>query len=277
MDKLSSSRSMLAIVTLAAAALAGCQGGAESVDSATQLLSTDGAAAVSSNDQSTIALTDETFDVVASPDPEAATSALLTAQILPIDGKCRKRIRDLSEPHTIIITLNECPGRFGRHVVSGTEIVRFSQGEGGVLHADFQSQGLTFDGRPATHTASADITFDGAGRHVVWQGAFDTTSDKGEAIAHASDLTIDVDPTQHCRTRNGSATTTIGGREIQTSIQDLRTCRDADGDAGCPSGTVVHTREPSGKEVTVSFDGSDQATITTPRGATFEATLACHE
>lgn len=276
MYKLVSSRSLFVMATLAAT-LVGCQGGGVSVDATTQLLSSDGEAAVSSNDASTVSLTDATFDAAASADPAAAASALAAAPPAPVDGKCRSRAIDPSDPHTVIITLTDCTGRFGKHHVSGQEIVHFTLGDNGVLHADFHSEGLTFDGRPATHTASADITFDGAGRHVAWQGSFDSTSDGGEALAHTSDLTIDVDTVAHCRTRNGTAKTTIGGREIDSSIQDLRTCRDADGDAGCPTGEVVHTREPSGKVVTVSFDGTDQATITTPRGVTFEAPLTCHE
>jgi hypothetical protein len=276
MFKLTSPRLTLSLVAVAAL-VSGCQIGGESVDQATQLLSSDGATATDTNAQSTSALSDAALEVVAAPDPVAAAGALAAAPGEPVDGKCRTRQKDPTDPQTVIITLNDCTGRFGRHHVSGTEIVHFTQGEGATLHADFHSQSLTFDGRPANHTASADITFGGATRHVVWQGAFDTVSEQGEAVAHSSDLTIDVDTTSHCRTRNGSAQTTVGGREVNSSIQGIQTCRDADGDMGCPSGTIVHTREPSGKQVTVAFDGTDQATVTTARGATFEAPLTCYE
>jgi hypothetical protein len=276
MIKLSSARSLLSLV-VAGVGLVACQPAADTVDQTAEQLSSDGATAISSDDQSTSALTDASFESVTSADPAAAVSALLAAPAAPVDGKCRTRQKDPSEPHTVIITLTDCTGRFGRRHVSGTEIVHFTQGAGGVLHADYSSQNLTVDGRPATHTASADITFAEGARHVTWQGALDTTSELGEAVAHTSDLTIDVDTATHCRTRNGSGHTTIGDRQIDTSIEALVTCRDADGDAGCPTGTVVHTRQPSGKQVTVSFDGTDQATITSAKGITFQAPLTCHE
>ncbi len=275
MLKTASSLVSLSIAILVAGAVTGC-GGAEDVDQASQLLSSDGAAAVTASDQSTGALTDATFDVVASADPTAATLALVAAPAEPVDGKCRTRERDPSDPAAVIITLHDCTGRFGRHHVSGVEVVHFSAGEGGVLDADLHSEGLTFDGQPASHTASAEITFSAGARQVVWQGAFDAVTDAGEAFTHTSDLTIAVDTITHCRTRNGSAQTAIGARTIESSIEGLKECRDADGDAGCPSGTVVHTREPSGRQVTASFDGTDEATITTKRGATFEAELSCH-
>jgi hypothetical protein len=277
MNKLASSRSIFALILVASGALAGCQSGSEGVDEATQLLSSDGQEAVASDDQSANGLTDAAFDVASSADPEAVAGALAAAPSEPVDGKCRSRQRDPGDPSTVIITLNDCTGRFGVHHVSGTEIVHFTKGANGVLHADFHSQDLTFDGRPATHTASADITFQGGSRHVVWQGAWEATTAGFAAISHSSELTIDVDTVAHCRTRNGSAVTTIGAREIDTSIQGLVTCRDADGDAGCPTGTVTHTGKVSGKSVTVAFDGTDQATITTPRGLSFERELACHE
>ena len=214
MLKTASSLVSLSIAILVAGAVTGC-GGAEDVDQALQLLSSDGAAAVTASDQSTDALTDATFDVVASADPTAATLALVAAPAEPVDGKCRTRERDPSDPATVIITLHDCTGRFGRHHVSGVEIVHFSAGEGGVLDADLHSEGLTFDGQPASHTASAEITFSSGARQVVWQGAFDALTDAGEAFTHTSDLTIAVDTTTHCRTRNGSAQTAIGARTIR--------------------------------------------------------------
>lgn len=279
MNSFASSRSRVALFLVLGGAAAGCQSaaGADSVDQATQALSTDGATVIDASDQSTSALTDATFDAVPSADPGAAADALAAAPAADVDAKCRSRAKDPGDPHTVIITLTDCTGRFGKRHVSGTERVHFTLGADGVLHADFTSQGLTVDGRAATHTASADITFASGARHVAWQGAWDTTSAGGEAVAHTSDLTIDVDTATHCRTRDGSALTTIGSREIDTTIQGLKTCRDADGDAGCPTGEVTHTGKVSGKVVTVAFDGSDLATITTPKGATFEKQMTCHE
>ena len=275
----SSPRSMLALLVVLGGAAVGCQSGAgaDSVDQATQLLSDDGASADAADQESTGALTDATFDAVSSAEPAASVSALVAAPLLAVDAGCRTRAKDPNDPAGVIITLHDCTGRFGVHHVSGEELVHFSKGEGGVLHADFHSEGLTVDGRPASHTASADVTFASGARHVAWQGSWSTVDARGAAVDHTSDLTIDVDTSTHCRTRNGTGATTVGGREIDSSVQDLVVCRDADGDAGCPTGTVIHTGKASGKSLTVSFDGSDQASVTTPRGQTFDRGLTCQE
>jgi hypothetical protein len=275
MTKLISSRSMLALLALAASAGCGSQA-TEAVDQASQALSEDGQTAIDANEQSSNALTDAAFDTAAVTDPSAAADALVAASSLPVDAKCRTRAKDPSDPHTVIITLTDCTGRFGKRHVSGTEIVRFTQGAAGVLHADFHSVDLTVDGRPANHTASADITFAAGQRHVAWQGAWDTVNAAGLAVSHTSNLSIDVDTATRCRTRDGAAVTLIGdAREIDTTITALTVCRDADGDPSCPIGTVVHANKANGKTVTVAFDGSAEASITTPKGVTIERPLTC--
>ena len=277
MTKLISSRSLFALFAVLGASAAACSGGAtEAVDQASQALSDDGQTAVDANEQSSGALADAAFEAAAA-DPAAAVEAMLAAAPPAVDGKCRSRAKDPSDPHTVIVTLTDCTGRFGKHRVSGTEIVHFTKGVEGVLHADFHSEGLTFDGRPANHTASADVTFANGARQVSWTGAFDTATAGGLAVTHTSTLTIEVDPATHCRTRDGSAVTTVGDRRIHSTITSLTVCRAADGDATCPIGTVTHTNEVSGKTVTVAFDGSAEATITTPKGATIERPLTCRE
>lgn len=275
MLKLSATCSILSLVLVAGAGLIGCGSGEEeSVDQTTQLLSSDGAEAEMTSDQSTDSLTDATFEALPSADVMMAADAVAGAPNELLDGSCRTRAKDPNDPNTVIITLNNCKGRFGRHTVSGTEIVHFTQGaDANTIHAEFTSQNLLIDGKPANHTATADITIDGDMRHIVWSGGFDTMSDKGEAIVHSSNLMIDVDRAAHCRTRNGTAQTTIGDRQLSTSFQDFKVCRGVGDVRMCPTGTVSHTR--GDKSVSVTFDGTNVAEVTGPRGQTFERTLAC--
>lgn len=273
MFKLASSCSFLSLVIVAGAALIGCGSAEESVDQTTQLLATDGAEAVSSNDQATDSLTDAAFEAIPSSDAAMAADAVNAAPPEAIDGKCRSRAKDPNDPNTVIITLTDCRGRFGKHSVSGTELVHFTNGDATMVHADFESQNLTIDGKPASHTATADVTIDGAVRHIVWNGGFTTVTDAGAPVDHSSDLTIDVDTGAHCRTRNGTAQTTIGDRQLSTTFTDLKVCRSVDGARACPTGSVSHTR--GDKSVSVVFDGTSTAVVTGPGGKTFELQLAC--
>lgn len=277
MTTITFSRSLVALSLLLGSTTVGCgrlSGGGEAIDAATEALATDGAEAVASNDTSTSGLTDLSLEAV-SAEPADAADALVMAPPDAADGSCRSRAKDPNDPHTVIITLVNCVGRFGKHHVSGTEIIHFTKGEGPVLHADFHSEGLTIDGKPASHTASADITFAPGSRTIAWQGALSRVGKNGGAVEHSSDLTIVVDTASHCRTRNGSAVTSFGDRQIDTTFEDVSVCRDETGHFGCPTGEVTHTNAQNGKQVTVSFDGSDQALVTGPKGQTFEKELVC--
>lgn len=277
MIKIALSRSALAFSLVLAGAAVGCGAnpGEESTDLATQELAADGNEAITANDQGTMDMTDATFDLAGATDATLVADALLKAAGDPISGKCRSRAKDPSDPSTVIITLTHCTGRFGNKDVNGTEIVHFTMGAAGVIHADFHSENLTVNGKPASHTATADITVSGTERTIAWQGAWERTNDKGLAVTHTSDLTIVVDTVAHCRTRNGTAMTHVGAREISTTITDLQVCRDENGTPGCPTGEVVHTNQAKGKTVTVQFDGSNQAQVTTSKGLTFEKTMIC--
>jgi len=277
MIKVALTRSALAFSLVLAGAAVGCgvNPGAESTDAATQELASDGNDAVQASDQGTIDMTDATFELAGANDATLVADALVTAPSDPIGGKCRTRAKDPSDPHTVIITLTHCTGRFGNKDVSGTEIVHFTMGAAGVIHADFHSENLTAGGKPASHTATADITVSGTTRTIAWQGAWERTNDKGLAVTHTSDLTITVDTAAHCRTRNGTAVTHVGDREIHTTITDLKVCKDESGAPGCPTGEVVHANQANGKTVTVKFDGSNQAAVTTSKGVTFDRTMTC--
>jgi hypothetical protein len=280
MTKLASHTSTLVISLLLGSAAVGCgmrQGSDDTADQATQLLSSDGEEAVSSNDQSVEFLTDAAFEATGTADPAAAANALQSAPEESLDGRCRSRAKDPNDPNTVIITLNNCVRRFGLVRVSGKEIVHFTRTGEGSLHVEFQSEDLTINGKPATHTATADITIEGTERRIVWQGAWERTNDKGETVQHQSDLTIVVDTVAHCRTRNGEASTSVGDRLIETKIEDLRTCRDASGDRSCPTGTVIHTNTAKNKQITVQFDGSNQAAVSTLDGRSFDRPLVCRE
>jgi len=276
MIKLALSRSALALSLVLAGSAVGCGNlGEESTDTATLELASDGNEAVTASDQSTIDMTDATFDASSALNAAGAADALVIAAGDPVSGKCRSRAKDPSDPSTVIITLTHCAGRFGNKDVSGTEIVHFTVGSDGVIHADFHSENLTANGKPASHTATADITVSGTTRTIAWQGAWERTNDKGVTVKHTSDLTIVVDTTTRCRTRNGTAVTNVGSREISTEITNLQVCRDESGTPGCPTGEVVHTNKAKEKTVAVEFDGTNQAEVTTPKGLTFEKPLIC--
>ena len=212
---------------------------------------------------------------LSSSDPAAAASAAAADK----DGdECRTRSVDPAQPNVVHVVLNDCSGRFGRHHVSGNMTITFSLNADGSLHAEHQSDSLTMDGRPATHDASADITFDGDVRHVNWHGVWTHTKLDGETAEHTADHVIEVNRATHCRTVNGTGVTHVGARQIDSTITDFTTCEGTGDIDACPTGKIEHDNVAKGRTMTETFDGSDVASvqIIKPKGETSKAvTLNC--
>jgi hypothetical protein len=256
------------------AAMVGCSAkSSEPVDSTDQDLATAGSESEAAAEQST-SLGNLVFFSVASQDPTVAAVSIAADTKLWPTG-CATREKDPTNPLVVHITLNNCTGPRGLVHLNGQETVVLSKSAGGALHAELSSQNLTANGKPITHTASADITVMGNLRDVAWKGAWTRTNDKGTTISHTSDLAIVVDTSAQCRTTNGSAVTMVGTREIDTTVADYKICKGPNGADECPSGKVTHTAKATGREISVEFDGSNEATVTGPKGGTFDVALVC--
>lgn len=215
------------------------------------------------------------ISAITSNDPVLAATAAKEDH----DGdECRTRSVDPVSPNVVHVVLNDCTGRLGRHHISGSMTITFTANADGSLHAEHRSEDLTIDGRPATHAASADITFDGDLRHVVWHGVWTHTKADGETAEHTADHIIDVDRATHCRTINGTGVTHVADRQIDSTITAFTTCAGAEDIDTCPTGTITHDNLAKQRTVTELFDGSNVASIqiTKPKGETNrQVTLNC--
>ena len=266
------------LLVLGGALLAGCSGkdttGSEPVDSEAQQLAADGTEESASRAQGTH-IGNIVFAAVLTADPDKAGDEVVGSPSKLWPPGCLTRTKDATNKHVVHLHFDHCTGPFGLVKLTGDEIVTFDKAADGKLTASFASENLEANGRPVTHSATAEITVDGTERTVDWQGAWTRVNGKGLTVAHTSDLTIKVDTTTHCRVENGSAKTMVGDREIETTIDDVKLCPNASGLEGCPSGTVTHTAKKSGKVVTIDFDGSANAKVTLPKGAVVDVPLVC--
>lgn len=212
---------------------------------------------------------------ISSNDPAAAATAAAADK----DGdECRSRSIDPNLPNVVHVVLKDCTGRLGRHHISGNMTITFTSNANGSLHAEHQSDSLTIDGLPATHEASADITFDGDHRLVTWHGVWTHTKADGETATHTADHTIDINSATHCRTVNGSGTTHVGNRQIDSKITNFTTCEGPNDIDACPTGLIEHDNITKQRIVTELFDGSDIATIQIVKSkgeTTRQVTLNC--
>jgi len=266
--------SLFALVPVTAVCLAACGlGTAEATDAATAQLTSDGQEAISSNQQLT-AFNSDAFNVNVSDPAMAATQYAGPVSHAP--AACETRTKDATDPKVVHVHFNDCTGPFGLLHLSGDETAVFSANPDGTLHVQVSDDGdLTVNGKAVHHSASGDITINGALRSVAWKGAWNREDALGITVSHTTDLQIAVDTTAGCSTTNGTAVTDIGAREIDSKLENVKVCKNAAGVVTCPSGTVVHTGKASGKSITVDFDGSATAAVTGIDGKTRDVALVC--
>lgn len=211
---------------------------------------------------------------VASAEPAAAASTAGTNPGLYPAG-CVTRKVDPTNPRVVDLTFDNCTGPFGLVALSGSMTATFSSNADGSLHIDLQSANLTANGHPVTHSGSGDVHVNRTTRNVTWHGDWTRVNRAGETVAHTTSLSIAIDSSTKCRDVNGTAQTTIGAREVDSTIKDYKVCGGALGTDACPSGEVTLVHKASGRTITVDFDGSDKAILTGPRGGTIDVPLVC--
>jgi hypothetical protein len=213
------------------------------------------------------------FSPVQSQDPAAAASSVAAAQWWP--AGCATRTRDASNPLVVHVHLDNCTGPFGIRKHTGDITVTFSKNGDGSLHAEATSANMTINDKPVTFSASRDITLASGIIDVKGHAAWTRVNAAGDTVSHTTAVETQIDVKARCRESNGTAVTRVGSREIDSTIKDYKICREADGTDGCPSGEITHENMASGRTISVSFDGSNEATVTGPRGGTVQVPLVC--
>jgi hypothetical protein len=171
----------------------------------------------------------------------------------------------------------DCTGPYGMVHFNGTVVSTYSLAGGKltITHdaTDFHLNGATVSGsRVVTYSRSGSVIT--KTRTGSWTG----TTRKGHPISHAASFDATYDVATKCVTRDGSASTTIGGRELDVSIAGYERC--GIGSLGCPeSGEIVLSRTKQGDtaSVTIDFLGGRKYTVTGPKGNTVTLGLVCRE
>jgi hypothetical protein len=219
---------------------------------------------------------DGVLQTATSADASAAAASFAPPTVKVWPASCETRTRDASctaDSCVVHVSFHGCTGPRGLVELSGDEDVTLTR-EGSTLRVAVQGLSLTANGHPFSRTATADVTFAEDGkRTAVWQGHTSHVRPDGVDVEHDGTRTVTFDPSTGCRAIRGTGVTTRGRREIDTTI-DATVCRAEDGSEACPVGTETHVHRASGRTVTLTFDGSAQATLNR-NGATSEVPLVC--
>jgi hypothetical protein len=252
---------------------AACSGSAKDGNTASSeaAIAADGSEAAASSAQAS-----HIDAMLLSPLTSTSLATVESAKEMSLDwwpAGCSTRTKDATNPAIVHVHLADCTGPFGLVHWTGDITVVYSQGANGALHAEATSTDMTVNGHAVTFSRSADITIAGSLVTVNGTSAWTRETALGESISHARSGTVVIDKSTGCRTINGSETSNIGAREIDSTLTDYKICQTATSES-CPTGTWTQLHKASGKTVTIVFDGTDQAKVELA-STTFDVTLVC--
>jgi len=172
---------------------------------------------------------------------------------------------------SVHVEFDDCSGPFGLAHLSGGIDAVFSIAEGKVVIDLDDSDDLTLTQHPVDYQAHAVVESIGQQVTLGWEGHWQADTANDETATHDSKLTIVSDVLTRCVTLDGTASSTIGERGLDWTVDGYAVCP-----ITCPSGGVVTaTGKKSGVTATIVFDGSASATVDIEGGASYDVPLVC--
>lgn len=169
-----------------------------------------------------------------------------------------------------------CTGPYGLVNFNGTVTSTYER-SGNTLTITHEASGFKANGASVSGKRVVVYTKNGSVISKHRTGNWTGTTKNGKEFSHTADFTATWDGATKCITRDGSAQSTIGGREFSHSITGFKRC--GIGMLGCPeSGKIVLERTKGGNSasITIEFLGGRDFTITGPRGNTVTRKLVCN-
>ncbi len=267
-----SSRQIVAIVGAGALVLASTALGCNAQDDEAEAASSSATSALQASQHSGLTEGAIELEGADAADPEKAAIAVAerpSRGLLP--AGCATKTRDGNK---VRLVSKGCTGPFGHVAFDGVLEATFSKGDSNQLHVDIKGVDLQVNQRAFTYQASGDITYEGSLRYVTWHGDVSGTTKRGKEYTRHNELDIRADTAKKCLEISGTSTGTIGGFDLDITIDSVAVCKDQ-----CPSEGSVHATVtgPAGRNRTmdIAFDGSSQARVKGFRGRSFTVDMAC--
>jgi hypothetical protein len=168
-----------------------------------------------------------------------------------------------------------CTGPYGLVNFNGTITTTYVR-EPGKLTITHEASGFGINNATISGKRVVVYTRNGTVITKTRNGSWSGTTRKGTAFSHEASFVATYDASTKCVTRDGTATTTVGGRSFERSIEDYKRC--GIGSLGCPEdGKIVLTasKQQNSVSVTIEFLGGRQYTVTRPNGSTVTRSLVC--
>lgn len=207
--------------------------------------------------------------------PEASVTAASNVAGFFQPQSCVTTETDAANLH-VKYTLSGCTGPWGLVKITGTVDVTYAAVDGG-LSLDVTGSGLEFNAEQAHHAsadlhATATVTANGSAREMTWNATLNGTTARGNVFSRTANWDAKWRVGGTCISLDGSAEGTVDGRTLKTEVDGYQRCLDS-----CPAagGKITIQSEKDGEQVSLSFDGANEATFTGVDGKQTKITLAC--
>lgn len=170
-----------------------------------------------------------------------------------------------------------CTGPYGMATFNGT-VTSTYVAEAGKLTVTHEASGFTINGATVSGKRTVVYTRSGTVITRTRTGSWSGTTAKGNPISHEASFVTTYDLSARCITRDGTATTSVGGRSFSRSIDDYKRC--GIGRLGCPeSGKIVLSRTKAGETLSLTIEllGGRDYRVTRPNGTQIDRQLVCRE
>lgn len=168
---------------------------------------------------------------------------------------------------------NGCSSLIGLAKIKGEVKVHYTfDATKNTLTLDLTGSNLTVNRATVDWHATATITANGSARSLHWVAQLSGTTARGRDFSRTNDKTVAWTVGDKCFTLNGTAEGRIKDRDVKTDIKNYRRCG-----AACPEadGSITITNVMTGASVSLTFDGTANATLTTSKGASTSIPLTC--
>ena len=168
---------------------------------------------------------------------------------------------------TITYELTECVGLFGLTEVTGTVVITYRPTRSSIGY-DITTTDLAVGQSTVSFTINADVSTDARNVSVTTTGG--ASGRRGHTITRDGSYDLRWNSSSQCAGIDGSWTTTVAGQPYTTSVTNWQRCANE-----CPAnGGSVGYAGPNGS-VTITYDGSSQASWTSAEGGSGTLDLLC--
>lgn len=207
--------------------------------------------------------------------PEASVTAASSVAGFFEPQSCVTTETDAVNLH-VKYTLSGCTGPWGLVKITGVVDVTYASVDGG-LSLDVTASGIQFNAEQPHHAsadlhATATVTADGSAREMTWNATLTGTTARSNAFSRTANWDTKWRVGGTCISLDGSAEGTVDDRTLKTEVDNYQRCL-----GSCPAagGKITIESEKDGEQVSLLFDGANEATFTGVNGQQTKITLAC--